>query len=250
MTWVKLHTDILSDPKLMQAARHGSRSLFLLPWLIAFAKQMARDGRLSVGDQIADPKTIALCIPNVKAKQVSECIAALLDIGVLAPDPNGIPRFTKWTERTESPSESRAAWRERKQRSRVTSRDIDPKSRNVTRDENGCHGLEVEGEGEEEVETTGDNALKALSPRKGEMGEKENSAARDRTDRDIARKRGIAKRWSAAHPEELVVMEQLVDRDMQRFKGSDAVIAEMRKGKILAEVLKRANNGKALTDVS
>jgi len=244
MTWVKLHTDILSDPKLMRAARRGSQSLFLLPWLIVFAKHAADGGRLSIGEGGADPEDIATMIPNIKPRQVAQCIAALTKVGVLTPDPDGVPRFTRWADRAEKPSESRSAWRERKQKSRDVPRDNGGTSRDVKHESRESHATEVEVEVEVEQrreETTGDNALKALSPRKGEMGEKENGAARDRTDRDIARKRAIAKRWSAAHPEELVVIEQLVDRDMTRFKGSPAVVDEIRKGKILAEILKRAN---------
>jgi hypothetical protein len=46
MTWAKLYTDILSDPKLMRAARLGHEQLQLLPWFVVFAKQADDRGRL------------------------------------------------------------------------------------------------------------------------------------------------------------------------------------------------------------
>jgi hypothetical protein len=113
MAWVKLHDDILGDPKLMRAARRGSADLIVLPWLIAFANMAGDGGRLSVGGSAADPDDIAYQIPGATAEQVGRALNSLEGIGVLTEDPDGCLRFAKWDHRQSKPSNSKEAIRER-----------------------------------------------------------------------------------------------------------------------------------------
>lgn len=119
MAWVKLHDDILGDPKLMRAARRGGAELVLLPWLLAFASKAADHGRLSVGATAAEPEDIAYQVPGVTAAQIEACLRSCVAIGVLSMDDDGCFRFAKWEDRQAKPSDSKTAWRERKQRSRA-----------------------------------------------------------------------------------------------------------------------------------
>ena len=101
MAWAKLHTDILGDRKLMRAAREGATGLHLLPWLIAFAKQADDDGRLTVGEEPANPVDIAETIPGVTPKMVGECLTSLTKIGVLVTDSDGKTlRLAAWERRS------------------------------------------------------------------------------------------------------------------------------------------------------
>lgn len=106
--FVKLWTDILADPKLMRAARKGAKSLVLLPWLIVFAKQADDDGRLTVNGQSIEPDDIVNVVPGVNAKQVVDCLASLVSIGVLVKDEAAL-RFANWEERSGKPSDGAEA---------------------------------------------------------------------------------------------------------------------------------------------
>lgn len=149
MAWVKLHTDILGDPKLMRAARKGARGLELLPWVLAFAASADDDGRLTVDGEPAEPEDIAHGIPGVDADAVSACLASLTTIGVLAPDDDGALAFAAWQRRAMKPSDTPDAARARKQRSRATHRDVTPghAGQGVTVSRGG-HATEGEEEGE------------------------------------------------------------------------------------------------------
>jgi hypothetical protein len=122
MAWVKLHDDILGDPKLMRTARRGGQELVLLPWLLAFASKAADHGRLSVGVTAAEPEDLAYQIPGVTAAQVEACQRALVAIGVLVADDDGCLRFARWEDRQAKPSDSKSAIRERVQKHRNNKR--------------------------------------------------------------------------------------------------------------------------------
>src|SRR5687768_13695273 len=99
MIWMKLHSDILDDPKLMRAARHGSKQLVLLPWLLAFAGRASDDGRLTVATAPADPEDIARGIPGVSVEQVAQALEELAQVGILVTDFDGSLRFARWAKR-------------------------------------------------------------------------------------------------------------------------------------------------------
>jgi hypothetical protein len=122
MPWAKLHTDILSDPKLMRAARQGRGELQLLPWFVVFAKEANDGGRLSVGGAPAHPEDIADQLPGVTAAAVHTGLESLLAIGVLSRDVDDCLRFAKWEDRQAKPSDSKEARAERQRRSRATRR--------------------------------------------------------------------------------------------------------------------------------
>jgi len=103
MAWAKLHTEILGDPKLLRAARKGHKTLWLLPWFIAFAKLANDGGRLTVGRHPADPEDIAALVPNASMKEVRSCMESLLSLAILAQDDDGAYRFVKWSRRNDSP---------------------------------------------------------------------------------------------------------------------------------------------------
>lgn len=132
MTWGKLHDDILADPKLMRAGRKGAMHLFVLPWLIAFAIKAADHGRLSVGEDPAEPEDIADQIPCVTAMQVAGALSELEAIGVLSEDPDGCPRFTKWEDRQAKPSSTKTAVLERVHKHRAKARKSVTTERNTT----------------------------------------------------------------------------------------------------------------------
>jgi hypothetical protein len=92
-------TTSLGTPKLMRAARKGATHLHVLPWLIAFAIKATDHGRLSVGEDPAEPEDIADQIPCVTAIQVAGALSELAAIGVLSEDPDGCARFTNWEGR-------------------------------------------------------------------------------------------------------------------------------------------------------
>lgn len=69
--YARLWTDILDDPKLRQAAREGAKHLWLLPWLIVFAKRADADGRIEIAGVAADPSLISRSIPNTRPRHVS-----------------------------------------------------------------------------------------------------------------------------------------------------------------------------------
>lgn len=100
--WAKVSTDVLSDPKLMKAARSGAKNLEFLLWILVFAKKSDDNGRLSVGGKKAEVEDIADTIPTSKAlarRGVKRCLEALLYIGILAEEPDGVLRFTRWDRR-------------------------------------------------------------------------------------------------------------------------------------------------------
>ena len=67
-----------------------------------------------------DPIDIARDIPGATTKRVERAIRELAEIGVLTRDQDGAMRFVKWNERAGAkPSDSREAWRERQQASRL-----------------------------------------------------------------------------------------------------------------------------------
>lgn len=100
MSWAKLHTDILGDPKLMRAARKGAKGLEFLPWIIAFAKQADDDGRLSIGGEPADAVDLAQLIPGATPKTLRNCLISLENIGVLVRDSSDFLRFSAWEHRS------------------------------------------------------------------------------------------------------------------------------------------------------
>ena len=163
MAWAKLHTDILGDPKLMRAARHGMAGLLLLPWLIVAAKHADDDGRLTVGGHAMEADDLVPMIPGATPAEVRIALANLTELGVLVAE-NGVLRFAAWHPRQSKPSDSNEAWRERQQRSRArrkteakhdTSEPVTPPlSENVTPRHASVmprgHAIEVEAEVEEE----------------------------------------------------------------------------------------------------
>jgi len=121
MGWSRLWDDVLGDPKLLRAARRGMQELELLPWLQAFASQAADGGRLTIGDEPADPEDIAGLIPGITAERVATALAALTEIGVLTVDSDGAKRFAAWKKRQEpgKPSDARDRTAERKRKQRA-----------------------------------------------------------------------------------------------------------------------------------
>lgn len=126
MEYVKLYTDILSDRKLMRAARKGAKQLALIPWLVVFAAKADDGGRLTVGGVPADPEDIADEIPNGDARAIAQCIEECLAIPVrpvLVRDPDGAVRLTAWERRAEiRPSETKEAVAARKRAERERTR--------------------------------------------------------------------------------------------------------------------------------
>lgn len=123
MSWAKLHTDILADPKLMRAARSGLKGLEYLPWLIAFAKLADDNGRLSVGGDPVDAIDIAVMIPAATRTKIANCLQSLEKIGVLSRDRENFLRLSSWESRSGTkPSDGVEAIRERVQRHRELSR--------------------------------------------------------------------------------------------------------------------------------
>lgn len=108
MPWAKLHTDILGDPKLMRAARNGMKGLELLPWIIAFAKEADDGGRLSVGEEPAEPVDIANLVPGISAKRLAISLENLEAIGVLLRDSDNYLRFSAWERRSGAKSSDSA----------------------------------------------------------------------------------------------------------------------------------------------
>ena len=120
MAWLKLHTDVLGDSKLMRAARKGAKNLALLPWLLAFAKEANDGGRLTVDGVPADPEDIAALIPGVRPKDVTTCCDSLISIRILTRDDDGAYRFTNWQKRQQKPpSDAPERVRERVQKHRA-----------------------------------------------------------------------------------------------------------------------------------
>jgi len=126
MAWVKLHTDIIGDPKLMRAARKGAKGLEWTPWLIAFAKKANDNGRLTVGGEAAEPEDMASGFPGAKSASVAACLASLKELGVLAPDADGVLRFTAWDRRAGKPSDRPESVRERVAQHRQKKQGVSP----------------------------------------------------------------------------------------------------------------------------
>ena len=118
MAWLKVHTDVLGDPKLQRGVRAGLKGLDLVLWLLVFAKQSDDDGRLSIGGHAATGEDIAPLIPGMKAQQVDACIASCLAIGVLEAEEDGVPFFPNWARRQGRPADMPERTRERMRRSR------------------------------------------------------------------------------------------------------------------------------------
>jgi hypothetical protein len=165
MLWVKLHTDILSDPKLMRAALRGAKHLHLLPWLLVFAKNSRDSGRISIAGEPAEPELIAAAVPGVKPKQIVAAMRELEEIGVLSTDDDGAKRFVNWDKRAEKPSDHPSAVKDRVHRLRERKRDgnagetrvkrVTPSIGNATEGE---EEEEEEEEGEEEGDSNNNNA--------------------------------------------------------------------------------------------
>jgi hypothetical protein len=112
--YARLWTDILGDPKLMKAARHGARNLELTPWLFAFAKRADADGRLEIAGEKAEAEDIASEIPCATSTRVASCIESLRKLKILKADPDGVLSFTAWEFRNSGKtSDSREAVAER-----------------------------------------------------------------------------------------------------------------------------------------
>lgn len=112
--YAKLWTDIIGDEKLTRAARKGAKHLDKLPWLIAYAKKRDDSGRLSVGDEAAEPDDLAAGVPCVTPKMMAECTASLEAIGILTRDDDDVLRFANWRKRNwMSPSDTPDQVRER-----------------------------------------------------------------------------------------------------------------------------------------
>lgn len=111
MAWLKLHDEILGDPKLMRAARAGAKELHWMPWLLAFARKANDEGRLTVGGEKADPQDISALIPGAKPKAITRALAELLALDILIEDTDGALRFAQWDYRQfrAKPSDSRPA---------------------------------------------------------------------------------------------------------------------------------------------
>lgn len=118
LPWVKLHTDILADPKLLRAANSGARGLELLPWLIAFAQRADDGGRLTVAGHPAEPRDIAYCIPGVRSQRVASALEALTELGVLVKLADNSLQFEAWERRAGKPSDRSEFVRERVARHR------------------------------------------------------------------------------------------------------------------------------------
>lgn len=131
MLWLRLHTDILADPKLMRAAREGAKCLSLTPWLLAFAKQADTGGRLTVGRVPAEPQDIAAMIPGTTTQTVQGCMNELTAIGVLVADEDKVLRFSRWNARQSKPSTALKAVRERVQKHRSAHRSAPPSGAGV-----------------------------------------------------------------------------------------------------------------------
>ena len=151
MAWVKLHTDILGDPKLMRATRKGARHLVLLPWIIAFAKHADDDGRLTVNSEPAEPDDIAQLIPGATRTQVKNCLEELKSIGVLVED-GSVLTFSRWDVRAGRASDSKDATRERKRQQRLRSKGHGDVTRDTPVTSRNGHALEKEKEEEKEKE--------------------------------------------------------------------------------------------------
>lgn len=132
MVWLRLHTDILGDPKLIRATREGAKCLYLTPWLLAFAKQADDGGRLSVGGVPAEPRDIARLIPNTTAREVEKCAKALQGIGVLVIDEYGILKFPQWETRQSKPSATPAAVTQRVRKHRQAKEEREKGAENET----------------------------------------------------------------------------------------------------------------------
>lgn len=124
MAWVKIHTEILGDDKLMRAARKGATHLLLVPWLMVFAKAADDGGRLTVGGEPADPEDIADKCPGATAADVTACLEELTRFtkSLIRRDRDGAYRFLNWVKRQEKPSDSRESVRERVTRHRAKKR--------------------------------------------------------------------------------------------------------------------------------
>lgn len=185
-SWAKLHTSIYGDPKLMRACREGHQALAYVPWLFAFAKRANDGGRLSVGAVAADSEDLANGIPDIQATpaKLAQCATSCLAIGVLTEDPDGVLRFVRWDDRQGKPTESREAWRTRKQRQRsrqkqqkkeAQNKDVTPRhdkrSRGTNRDRS--HLSRLQTETETETRSTGElgTTPSGLSPSKGDASD-------------------------------------------------------------------------------
>lgn len=65
-------------------------------------------------------------------------------------------------------------------------------------------------------------------------------------DAEHRERRRAAEAWCREHRDDLAKIETLVDRDLARLGGSDAMKSEIRKSMILSEVMRRVNTQPAL----
>ena len=121
--WVRMQIELLGDPRLQRAARHGAKRLDLLLWIILFAARADDGGRLTVGNEPAEPEDIARHLPAVSAEEVAEALRSLEMTGILVRDPDGVLRLDDW-ERwwAYRPSETKEAQKRRQRLSRSRKR--------------------------------------------------------------------------------------------------------------------------------
>ncbi len=153
--WAKLHTDILSDPKLMRASRKGAKALLYLPWLIAFAKRADDGGRLTVNSEPAETDDYLQSIPCSTEKTLSNALDELEKLGILARELDGALSFSAWSRRQTRPSDEPEAVRERVKRHRA-SRKPNKTNEPVTSGNDVTGSTSNEGEGD--IEEEGDSA--------------------------------------------------------------------------------------------
>lgn len=132
MAWLKVHTDILGDAKLMRGVRGGLKGLELVPWLLIFAKQADDEGRLSIGALPATGEDLAPLIPGVKAPAIDACLQSCVALGVLEVGPDDVPFFPNWARRQGKPADMKDRVRERMRKSRERRNSDTPEGSNVT----------------------------------------------------------------------------------------------------------------------
>jgi hypothetical protein len=202
MAWVKLHTDIVNDPKLMRAARKGARGLEWTPWLIAFAKRANDNGRLTVAGEAAEPEDMAAGFPGAKPATVSACLDSLETLGVLERGDDGVLCFVAWDRRAGRISDKPEHVRDRVTRHRQKRREEHGVTAAGVTHGNGssnaietrytdkCNALEVEEEKEEESPPT---------PRAADAAPEQGTGAEPGPDVPAA-VRAVLEHYHARHP--------------------------------------------------
>lgn len=174
--WVKLHNDVLGDPKLLRAARKGARHLELLPWLLVFANAADDDGRLTIGGEPAEAEDIAPLIPGASVRAVKSCMISLESVGILVPDDDGTLAFLSWARRTGAPSDHPDRVKERVTRHRLKKRAAQvPDNSTTSENETALHARfsvttrneteeEEEKEKDEDAPVVGEQPVTATTP--------------------------------------------------------------------------------------